>query len=53
MFRRIPRGRLGIIPGASHVAPLEQSELVNRMILDFLDGPEKPTELMPLLPSRV
>lgn len=53
MFQRLPRGRLGIIPGASHVAPLEQPDLVNRMILDFLGGPEKPAELMPLLPSRL
>jgi pimeloyl-ACP methyl ester carboxylesterase len=52
MFRRLPKGRLGIVPGASHVVPLEQPELVNRMILDFLGGPEKPGELMPLLPSR-
>ncbi len=53
MFQCLPRGRLGIIPGASHAAPIEQPELVNRIILDFLDGPEKPAELMPLLPSRV
>jgi pimeloyl-ACP methyl ester carboxylesterase len=52
MFRRIPTGRLAIIPGASHTAPVEQPELVNRMILEFLDGPERPNELMPLLPSR-
>ena len=53
MFRRLPRGRLGIVPGASHAAPLEQPELVNRMLLEFLDGPQPPAELMPLLPSRV
>jgi len=52
MFRRIPTARLAIVPGASHTAPVEQAELVNRMILEFLDGPEKPAELMPLLPSR-
>ncbi|MGZ4675189.1 MAG: alpha/beta fold hydrolase [Acidimicrobiia bacterium] len=53
MFRRIPNARLGIVPGASHVAPVEQPDLVNRMILDFLDGPERPAELMPLLPARM
>lgn len=52
MFQRIPKGRLGIIPGGSHAVPLEQPDLVNRMILDFLDGPERPAELMPLLHSR-
>ncbi|MGZ8764096.1 MAG: alpha/beta fold hydrolase [Acidimicrobiia bacterium] len=53
MFRLIRKGRLAIIPGASHGVPLEQPEVVNRMILDFLDGPEHPSELMPLLPSRM
>jgi pimeloyl-ACP methyl ester carboxylesterase len=52
MFRRLPNGRLAIVPGASHTAPVEQAALVNDMILAFLDGPEKPAELMPLLPSR-
>jgi len=53
MFQHIPRARLGIIPGGSHAVPLEQPDLVNRMILEFLDGPDKPVELMPLLASRV
>jgi len=52
MFQRIPKGRLGIIPGASHAVPLEHPDLVNRMILDFLGGPEQPAELMPLMASR-
>jgi pimeloyl-ACP methyl ester carboxylesterase len=53
MFHRIPRARLAIVPGGSHAVPLEQPALVNRMILEFLDGPENPAVLMPLLPSRV
>jgi pimeloyl-ACP methyl ester carboxylesterase len=52
MFRRIPNARLAIVPGASHAGPVEQPDLVNRIILEFLDGPERPSELMPLLPSR-
>ncbi len=52
MFRRLPRGRLAIVPGGSHAVPMEQPEAVNRMILEFLDGPEPPAEIMPLLPSR-
>ena len=52
MFRRLPHGRLAVVPGASHTAPVEQAALVNDMILAFLDGPEPPAELMPLLPSR-
>jgi hypothetical protein len=53
MFQRIPNARLAIIPGTSHAVPMEQPDLVNRMIIDFLDGPERPTEVMPLLPRRV
>lgn len=53
LFHRLPKGRLGIVPGASHVAPMEQPDLVNGMLLAFLDGPEKPEELLPLLPARV
>ena len=52
MFQRIPKARLGIVPGGSHAVPLEQPDLVNRMLIEFLDGPERPAELMPLLPSR-
>jgi pimeloyl-ACP methyl ester carboxylesterase len=53
MFQRIPKARLGIVPGGSHAVPLEQPDLVNQMLIEFLDGPERPAELMPLLPSRV
>jgi pimeloyl-ACP methyl ester carboxylesterase len=53
MFQRIPDARLAIIPGGSHAVPLEQPELVNRVLLEFLDGPALPNELMPLLPSRL
>jgi pimeloyl-ACP methyl ester carboxylesterase len=52
MFQRIPKARLGIIPGGSHAVPLEQPDLVNKVLIEFLDGPEPPAELMPLLPSR-
>jgi pimeloyl-ACP methyl ester carboxylesterase len=36
MFRAIPRSELAVIPGASHVAPWEKPDLVNRIVLDFL-----------------
>jgi len=39
----LPDAQLAIIPGSSHMAPLEKPDLVNRLILDFLSGyqPEK------------
>jgi pimeloyl-ACP methyl ester carboxylesterase len=48
LLETIPNAQLVSIPGASHLAPVEKPELVNRLILDFLaeDGP--PATLMPL-----
>ncbi|MFJ4190989.1 alpha/beta fold hydrolase [Kitasatospora sp. NPDC089509] len=31
-----PDGRLAVVPGTSHTAPLEKPDLVNRILLDFL-----------------
>jgi len=36
MFRAIPKSELAVIPGTSHVAPWEKPDLVNRIVLDFL-----------------
>lgn len=44
-----PRAEL-VIPGSSHVVPLEKPGLVNRMILDFL-ADEQPTKLFALRDS--
>jgi pimeloyl-ACP methyl ester carboxylesterase len=38
VFRALPNGRLGIIPGATHAMPLERPDLVNQFILDFMAG---------------
>lgn len=47
MYQAIPNAQLAVIPGASHLAPVEKPELVNQLILDFLEaGP--PAELLPL-----
>ncbi|MCA8999571.1 MAG: alpha/beta fold hydrolase [Planctomycetaceae bacterium] len=40
MANRIPNSRLAVIPGAGHMAPLEQPEAVNQVIREFL-GAEK------------
>jgi pimeloyl-ACP methyl ester carboxylesterase len=39
----LSEAQLAVIPGSSHMAPLEKSDLVNRLILEFLSDhqPEK------------
>ncbi|MFH8978592.1 alpha/beta fold hydrolase [Streptomyces sp. NPDC017890] len=36
LYRAIPESRLAVVPGASHLVPLEQPDLVNRLILEHL-----------------
>ncbi|QIS22074.1 alpha/beta fold hydrolase [Nocardia terpenica] len=50
MSRAIPDAQLAVIPGSSHVVPLEKPGLVNRMILDFL-ADDQPTKLFALRDS--
>jgi pimeloyl-ACP methyl ester carboxylesterase len=38
MAAKIPDARLVVIPGAGHVANLDQPEAFNRAMLDFLAG---------------
>jgi pimeloyl-ACP methyl ester carboxylesterase len=49
LYETIPDAQLAVIPGASHLAPIEKPQLVNQLILDFL-GAEGPTTTM--LPLR-
>jgi pimeloyl-ACP methyl ester carboxylesterase len=42
---RVPNGQLAVIPGASHVVPMEKPDLFNRVVLDFLDAPDPHTWL--------
>lgn len=45
MAARLPRGRLEVVPGAGHLAPMERPEAVTRLIRDFLaDLPGNPLE---------
>jgi pimeloyl-ACP methyl ester carboxylesterase len=48
LFETIPDANLAVIPGASHLAPIEKAELVNRLILDFLAADGPPATMMPL-----
>lgn len=43
--RRVPRGQLAVIPGASHLAPIEKPDLFNRLVLDFTKDPTVHTAL--------
>jgi pimeloyl-ACP methyl ester carboxylesterase len=47
LFRAIPSSELAVVPGASHFAAMEKPELVNRLMLDFLQRDPVPT-YMPL-----
>ena len=47
LARRVADGRLAVVPGASHLAPMEKPRLFNQLVLDFLDQPEVETR-MPL-----
>ncbi|MEZ0113959.1 pimeloyl-ACP methyl ester carboxylesterase [Catenulispora sp. EB89] len=43
----VPDGRLAVVPGTSHIAPMEKPELVNLILLDFFE--DKPAaRLFPL-----
>jgi pimeloyl-ACP methyl ester carboxylesterase len=37
LYRALPNGQLAVVPGTSHLVPIEKPDLVNRLILDFLD----------------
>ena len=45
LYDTIPDAQLAVIPGASHVVPLEKPDLVNQLVLDFLAA-EGPTMTM-------
>jgi pimeloyl-ACP methyl ester carboxylesterase len=48
LFEAIPDAQLAVVPGASHVVPIEKPELVNQLVLDFLAAEGPATTMMPL-----
>src|SRR5262249_20155159 len=36
---RLPRGRLVVLPGCGHAPQIERSDLINRLVVDFLREP--------------
>ena len=45
MYRAIPDAELAVVPGTSHLVPMEKPALVNSMLLDFLQHDATPTVL--------
>ena len=46
LYRAIPNAQLAVVPGASHLVVMEKPELLNRVVLDFLEHEPAPT-MMP------
>ena len=45
--RTVENGELAVVPGASHLVPMEKPDLFNQLVLDFVANP-RPETLMPL-----
>lgn len=45
IYEALPHGQLAVIPGASHVLPMEKPALVNQLIREFLESGEPETYL--------
>jgi pimeloyl-ACP methyl ester carboxylesterase len=45
LYRTIPNSELAVIPGTSHAVPMEKPDLLNRIVLEFLQNDPVPTFL--------
>ena len=45
LYRAIPNSELAVIPGASHAVAIEKPEILNRVVLTFLENEPSPTML--------
>ena len=52
LYEALPAGQLAVVPGASHALPLEQPEVLTRLILNFLAADEPPHTLIPIRRAR-
>jgi pimeloyl-ACP methyl ester carboxylesterase len=48
MYEALPQGQLAVVPGTSHLVPIEKPALVNQLIVDFLDD----GSVVSILPMR-
>lgn len=46
LYRAIPNSELAVLPGTSHLLVFEKPDLLNRLVLEFLEGDPAPT-MMP------
>jgi pimeloyl-ACP methyl ester carboxylesterase len=46
LYRAIPNSELAVVPGASHAVMFEKPEVLNRIVLDFLEN-EPPATMLP------
>jgi len=37
LYEALPAGQLAVVPGSSHLVPIEKPDVVNRLLVDFLD----------------
>jgi pimeloyl-ACP methyl ester carboxylesterase len=47
LFRAIPRSELAVVPGTSHAVVVEKPEVLNRLVLDFLEN-DPVTTMLPV-----
>ena len=52
LYEALPAGQLAIVPGTSHVLPLERPAEVARIIMDFLAANVPPATFMPIRRAR-
>ena len=43
LYRAIPNSELALVPGTSHALVMEKPDLVNRLVIDFLEKEPVPT----------
>jgi pimeloyl-ACP methyl ester carboxylesterase len=48
LYETIRDAQLAVIPGASHLAPIEKPDLVNQLVIEFLAAEGPATTMMPL-----
>jgi len=52
LYESLPVGQLAIVPGTSHVLPMERTDETARIILHFLESDVPPTTFMPIRRTR-
>ena len=52
LYEALPAGQLAIVPGTSHVLPLERPAEVARIIMDFLASDVPPATFLPIRRAR-